>query len=108
MCDCDNRGRRAHVSVWIIALLNHFFTCRLLRADFFVRAERVDLKHIDTSTSSGDPSSSGGKEGKTTLRKRGEKGSDSPRPKKQVSSSPLKTCLSETQSWKDVVYYKYW
>lgn len=50
-----------------------------------MRAEKVELKHVD---SSGDPTSTGGpsegKDGKTGLRKRGEKVSDSPRPKKQV------------------------
>jgi hypothetical protein len=55
----------------------------LLREDFFVRVEKVDLKHVDVS-SSGD-SASGGKNGKSgSLRKRGDKVSDSPRPKKQV------------------------
>ena len=64
-----------------------FSTCRLLREDFFVRVEKVELKHVDAlPSSSGDPGSSGGKNLKSGLRKRGEKVSDSPRPKKQVSS----------------------
>ena len=61
------------------------FAGRLLREDFFVRAEKVDLKHVDAAGDSASTAgSSEGKEGKTGLRKRGEKVSDSPRPKKQV------------------------
>ena len=72
------------------------FLSRLLREDFFMRLQKVDLKHEHGDTSTKDSASGGGtsagKEGRSTLRKRGEKGTDSPRPKKQVKGGYLQIC----------------
>ena len=53
---------------------------RLLREQFFVRAEKLEIKPKEESTDQSAGTS--GKEPKSTLRKRGEKLMDSPRPKK--------------------------
>ncbi len=53
---------------------------RLLHEQFFVRAEKVDIKLKEDPTD--QPAGTAVKEPKTTVRKRGEKLTDSPRPKK--------------------------
>lgn len=52
-----------------------------------MRAEKIEPKHIKDESEV--MAGSSGKEDKASVRRRGEKASDSPRPKKQVRGSSL-------------------